>query len=230
MSQRKAPIYLLIDTSGSMVGEAITSVKNGIDICIKALRTDPVSMEKAYVSIITFADEAKMAMPLTYVPDIVKLPDIEARGVTSMGDALRVLNESLQNDLRENTATEKGDYKAFVVIFTDGRATDKDVIESELKKLKRRKINYFIAATTSEDENVKKTLTEITLKEENVIYLPTANADTFKKFFMWVTQSASASISRVGAPDNGEDFGDQSSGGIGELPPLPHFDDDGDLL
>jgi uncharacterized protein YegL len=230
MHQRKAPIYLLIDTSGSMNGEAITSVKNGMDICIKALRTDPVSMEKAYVSIITFADEAKMAMPLTYVPEIVNLPDIEAKGVTSMGDALRVLNESLEKDLVENTETEKGDYKAFVVIFTDGRATDKDVIERELKNLNRRKINYLIAATTSEQEDVKKTLTTITEKEENVIYLPTANADTFKKFFIWLSQSASASITRGGTPDNGEDFGDNSTGGLGELPPLPRFDDDGDLL
>lgn len=226
---RKAPIYLLIDTSGSMYGEAITSVKNGIDICIKALRTDPVSMEKAYVSIITFADKAEMAMKLTYVPDIANLPEIKANGTTSMGDAIKLLNESLENDLAENSETEKGDYKAFVVIFTDGRPTDKSVLETELKKLNRHKINYLIAATTNEDAEVKKTLTEITQHEENVIYLPTANAETFKKFFIWVTQSANASFNRGDAPAPGEDFGG-GSGDIGELPPLPDFNDDGDLL
>lgn len=230
MHQRKAPIYLLIDTSGSMNGEAITSVKNGMDICINALRTDPMSMEKAYVSIITFADKAEMFMPLTYVQDIGNLPELKPLGQTAMGDALRVLNESLEKDLVENTETEKGDYKAFVVIFTDGLATDKDVIKKELAKLNRRKISYLIAATTNERQDVKETLTEITEKEENVIYLPTSNADTFKKFFKWLSQSASASINRGGTPDNGEDFGDNSTGGLGELPPLPRFDDDGDLL
>ena len=223
---RKAPIYLLIDKSGSMNGEAITSVKNGIDICIKALRTDPVSMEKAYVSIITFADKAEKIMDLTYVPDIVTLPEIEAKGTTAMGDAVRVLNDSLNNDLAENTAEEKGDYKAFVVLFTDGRPTDKSVLEAQLKTLNRHKINYFIAATTNTEEDVKKTLVDITGHEENVIFLPTANADTFKKFFTWVTQSYNASVSRgVETPE--EETGD---GSLGELPPLPAFNDDGGLL
>lgn len=223
---RKAPIYLLIDTSGSMIGEAITAVKNGIDLCIRALRTDPLSMEKAYLSIITFSDKADTAMKLTYVPDISNVPDIEAYGPTAMGDAIRLLNESLHNDLVENTATEKGDYKAFVVIFTDGRPTDKTTLETELAKLDRHKISYFIAATTDEDPEVKAILSKVTGKEENVIYLPTANAETFKKFFNWVTQSANASFGRN--PNNGEDFG--GSGNLGSLPPLPNFNDDGDLL
>ena len=141
---RKAPIYLLIDTSGSMAGEPITSVKNGIDMCVKALRTDPASMEKAFLSIITFSEKAEVAMKLTYVPDIPILPDFKANGTTSMGAAIKLLNESLENDLVENTLEEKGDYKAFVVVFTDGRPTDKSVLEAEVKKLNRHKINYFI--------------------------------------------------------------------------------------
>lgn len=231
---RKAPIYLLIDTSGSMNGEAITSVKNGIDLCIKTMRSDPLTLEKAYLSIITFDEKANVALKLTRLSDLVTIPDIKAEGATAMGDAIRLLNESLQNDLTENTAEEKGDYKAFVVVFTDGRPTDRSVLEAELQKLNRRKINYFIAATTSEDASVKETLKAITLSEENVIYLPTASSDTFRKFFNWVTQSYNASIGR---PNNGEDFGPGGKDGkdgtvhtIGSLPPLPNFNDDGDLL
>lgn len=230
---RKAPIYLLIDISGSMMGEPITSVKNGIDLCVKAMRSDPLTLEKAYLSIITFADKAEIALKLTKVRDIVSIPDIKAEGVTSMGDAIRLLNESLQNDLTENTAEEKGDYKAFVVVFTDGRPTDRSVLEAELQKLNRRKINYFIAATTSEDASVKETLKTLTLSEENVIYLPTASADTFKKFFKWLSQSYNASLN-IGKPNGGEDFGpggkNDSVHTLGSLPPLPNFNDDGDLL
>lgn len=224
---RKAPIYLLIDTSGSMNGEAINSVANGIDLCIKSLRTDPQSMEMAHVCIITFADKAEMAMKLTYVPEIQKLPELKASGVTAMGDAIRMLNESLENDLKKNTDQEKGDYKAFVVLFTDGRPTDKDNLEKELQKLNRKKINYFVAATTNDDPNVKSALAKITEKEENVIYLPTASPEAFKQFFTWVSQSASSSMGRGEQPNNnGEDMG----GELGELPPLPNFTDDGDLL
>jgi uncharacterized protein YegL len=157
-----------------------------------------------------------------------------------MGDAIRLLNESLENDLVENTAEAKGDYKAFVVLFTDGHPTDKDILEKELKKLNRHKINYFIAATTNESEEVKKVLVNITQSEDLVFYLPASNAETFKKFFQWVTQSYNASVNRAGVPDNGEDYGDKSKGDksnaggpgdpISSLPPFPSFVDDGSLL
>ena len=218
--ERKAPIYLLVDVSGSMVGEPITSVKNGIDTCIQAVRTDPQSLEKAHVSIITFASKANMAMKLTKVTDIVTLPDLSAGGGTNYADAIKLLNESLEHDLRENTETVRGDYKAFVVLFSDGEPNIGDH-KAELDKLNRRKINYFIAATTSTEEKCKKALADVVQHEENVIYLPTSNAGTFKKFFQWVTQSYNASVGR------GDDIG---NGSIGELPPLPDFNDEGELL
>lgn len=236
---RKAPIYLLIDTSGSMMGEDITAVNNGVDLCIKTLRTDPVSMEKAFMSIITFADKAEVAMKMTYLQEVGDVPKFQAMGTTAMGDAIRLLNESLENDLVENTAEVKGDYKAFVVLFTDGRPTDKDVLDRELKKLNRRKINYFIAATTNESEDVKKVLVNVTQSEDLVFYLPASNAETFKKFFQWVTQSYNASVNRAGVPDNGEDYGDKGTGNKSSagrlsdpssLPPFPSFVDDGSLL
>ena len=218
--ERKAPIYLLVDTSGSMIGEPITSVKNGIDTCIQAVRTDPQSLEKAWVSIITFASKADLAMKLTKVKDIANLPDISAAGGTNYADAIKLLNDSLKNDLRENTETVKGDYKAFVVLFSDGEPNIGDY-KAELTKLNRKKINYFIAATTSTDEKCKKALADVVQHEENVIYLPTSDTGTFKKFFKWVTQSYHSSVGK------GDDIG---NGSIGELPPLPDFNDEGELL
>lgn len=227
---RKAPVYLLIDTSKSMEGEPITSVNLGIQNCIKALRTDPESMEKAHVCIITFSEKAEIALPLTYLPEISTVPEFKVNSTTSMGDAIRLLNESLAKDLVPNDGEQQGDYKAFVVLFTDGRPTDKPVLEEEVKKLNRKKINYFIAATTSDSEEVKKILTEVTGKEENVIYLPASSPDVYKQFFQWVTQSIGASMSRGNKSKAIDDNGGDDGGDVGELPPLPNFNDEGDLL
>jgi uncharacterized protein YegL len=38
---RRLPVYLLIDTSGSMKGEPIESVKVGIETMLNTLRKDP---------------------------------------------------------------------------------------------------------------------------------------------------------------------------------------------
>ena len=44
---RKLPIYLLLDTSGSMHGEPIEAVKNGVDMLVSTLLSDPYALETA---------------------------------------------------------------------------------------------------------------------------------------------------------------------------------------
>lgn len=48
---RRLPVYILIDTSGSMKGEPIESVKVGLSDMIASLRLDPYALETACISI-----------------------------------------------------------------------------------------------------------------------------------------------------------------------------------
>ncbi len=61
---RRLPVYLLLDTSGSMYGEPIEAVKNGVQTLISTLRSDPYALETAYISIITFNSTAQQVSPL----------------------------------------------------------------------------------------------------------------------------------------------------------------------
>ena len=45
---RRLPVYVLIDTSGSMYGEPIEAVKNGLSIMLSTLNSDPYALETAY--------------------------------------------------------------------------------------------------------------------------------------------------------------------------------------
>ena len=47
---RKLPVYLLLDTSGSMYGEPIEAVKNGVQVLVSTLRQDPYALETAWPS------------------------------------------------------------------------------------------------------------------------------------------------------------------------------------
>ena len=62
---RRLPVYLLLDTSGSMFGEPIEAVKNGMQVLVSTLRSDPYALETAYLSIITFNSSAQQVTPLT---------------------------------------------------------------------------------------------------------------------------------------------------------------------
>lgn len=53
---RRLPVYLLLDVSGSMMGEPITAVQNGVQTLVSALNGDPQALESAYLSVITFSN------------------------------------------------------------------------------------------------------------------------------------------------------------------------------
>ena len=60
---RRLPVYILIDTSGSMKGEPIESVKVGLSDMIASLRLDPYALETACISIITYDKDVKQILP-----------------------------------------------------------------------------------------------------------------------------------------------------------------------
>lgn len=91
---RRLPVYLLLDTSGSMYGEPIEAVKNGVQTLISTLRSDPYALETAYISIITFNSTAQQVSPLTELAAFQQ-PNIEASGCTALGVALELLSQKL---------------------------------------------------------------------------------------------------------------------------------------
>ena len=86
---RRLPVYILIDTSGSMKGEPIESVKVGLSDMIASLRLDPYALETACISIITYDKDVKQILPLTELENL-QLPVIACpeAGPTHMGAAL----------------------------------------------------------------------------------------------------------------------------------------------
>ena len=56
---RRLPVYLVLDTSGSMTGEPIEAVRQGVKALLADLRGDPQALETAYLSVITFNNTAQ---------------------------------------------------------------------------------------------------------------------------------------------------------------------------
>lgn len=200
---RRLPIYLLLDTSGSMMGNKIEAVNEGVKLLTSQLIKDPMAVETAYLSIITFDSDARQLMPLTAINDF-KAPKIEARGATSLGAALKVLNEALDREVKANSAEQKGDYKPLVFLMTDGRPTDN--WESAIAMLRNRpkqKVATIIAlgcgSPAEVDGEILKKIANVVLMMDNV------SADQIAKFFQWVSQSvATASKSAQMTPANQE--------------------------
>lgn len=204
---RRLPVYLLIDTSGSMYGEPIEAVKNGIQTLCSTLRSDPYALETAFLSIITFNTSAQQLTPLTELTAF-QTPSIEAGGCTALGEALTLLSSKIDQEVTKTTVDKKGDWRPLVFIMTDGEPTDD--ITKGLSDFKNAKCGMVVACSVGQRANIK-TLKQVT---ENVVQLDTAEQSTIKAFFKWVSASISTSSKSV------EDKACEASS-MSELPPPP---------
>jgi uncharacterized protein YegL len=190
-----------------MTGEPIEAVKNGVQVLISTLRTDPYALETAYLSVITFDSSAKQVVPLTEL-SMFQMPDIHASGATALGDALSLLASRIDSEVTKTTAEVKGDWKPLVFLMTDGGPTDN--WKNGLAEFQKRKAGIVVACAAGHgaDTNVLKQITEI------VVQLDTADSATIKAFFKWVSASVSTGSQKVEA--SGIEVG-----GLNELPPPP---------
>ena len=122
---RRLPVYILLDTSGSMRGEPIHSVNVGLQSMLSALRQDPYALESVHLSIITFDLEAKVYLPLTPL-DQVQLNniDVPSAGATFMGAALELLAEQVSHQIQKSSDEIKGDWRPLLFVMTDGSPSD----------------------------------------------------------------------------------------------------------
>jgi tellurium resistance protein len=189
-----------------MHGEAIEAVRNGLQVMLSALMQDPYALETAYLSVIAFDSSARQLTPLTELTSF-QLPNLQANGMTAMGEALSLLADCIQREVVKGSAEQKGDWKPVVFLLTDGAPTDD--LDRGINAIRQVKTGTFVACAAGPGADTG-TLKRIT---ETVVSLDTADSSTLKSFFKWVSASISVSSQKI---ESGKEVS-----GLDELPPPP---------
>lgn len=196
---RRLPVYILLDTSGSMRGEPIQSVNVGLQSMLSALRQDPYALESVYLSVITFDIEAKVYLPLTPL-DQVQIPDLDVPnvGATFMGAALELLAQEVQQNVQKSSNDVKGDWRPLLFLMTDGSPSDVYAYQQIVPTIKQ--LNFATVVACAAGPKAKtESLLQLT---DQVVVLDTMDSNSFASFFKWVSASVVAGSSSAGVSDS----------------------------
>lgn len=206
---RRLPVYLLLDTSGSMHGEPIEQVKNGVQTLVAALRQDPHALETAYLSVITFDSQAKQIVPLTDLASF-QMPNIKASGSTALGDALSLAADCRQREVVKTTTEVRGDWKPMVFLMSDG--VPDSGWERGLTRFRQEKWGVVVGCAVGQNGDTQ-VLSQVA-GAESVVMLETTDPGSISAFFKWVSASISVGSQKV-------ETGQKEVSGLSELPPPP---------
>lgn len=201
---RRLPVYLVLDCSGSMSGEPIEAVRQGVKALLSELRSDPQALETAYLSVITFDSTARQVTPLTELM-LFKEPTLNAGGATALGGALKLLTQCIRSEVRKSTENQKGDWRPLVFLLTDGAPTDN--WQDAARELKNSKPANIIACAAGANADIT-VLKQIT---DSVVMMNSLSAGDLACFFAWVSSSIKMSSKSI----------DAKPGGPIQLPPPP---------
>lgn len=181
---RRLPVYLLIDTSGSMKGEPIESIKVGIESMLSTLRYDPYALETVNISIITYDRDVKQLIPLTPI-DELQMPEITTpdSGPTHMGAALEMLLTNMDKEVNKGTQEQKGDWMPLLFLMTDGKPSDKMKFNEVAPKVRASKFATVVCCAAGP----KAKTDDLCQLTDKVYQIDTLDSSSLMKFFTWVS-------------------------------------------
>lgn len=122
--QPRCPYIILVDSSGSMDGEPINELNEGLKLFKKELMKNELASKRVELAVISFDSEIKNLTDGFVSPKNFQPVEIEAGGVTRMCEAIKLAHSLIE--IRKQQYKDGGVqyYRPWIVLITDGVPTD----------------------------------------------------------------------------------------------------------
>jgi len=177
-----------------MRGDGIVAANQAIRSLTSDLRTDPIALETAHLSVIAFAEQARQISPLIELFEFQQPTLAGPHGQPDIALALRELAACIERDVAKSTREQKGDYRPIVFLITTGLPSPG--WQAAAAPIKSRRICNLIGlqADGGREQSV---LREIA---EPVFDLHSLQPDSLRQFFRWVSSSIKTISHEVDPP------------------------------
>ncbi len=123
--QARCAVSLLLDTSGSMAGEPIRLLNEGVNLFCSEVYKDDIARFSVEFEMISFGGKAERVMPFTSFADEKILPfELSANGSTPMGAAIEIAMASQAERKKFYKSAGIPYYQPWMIIMSDGQPTD----------------------------------------------------------------------------------------------------------
>ena len=182
----RCPCILLLDTSGSMSGEPIKALNEGLQTFKDDITKNELAQKRVEVAVISFDSEVNVVENFV-TADQFEVPVLTAQGLTRMGDAINKALDLLQE--RKSAYRDNGIpyYRPWVFMITDGSPQGEvpETIDKAKQRVKEeednRRVAFFAVGVEGADLD---SLRQIIVREP--VKLQGLN---FREMFLWLSNS-----------------------------------------
>ncbi|BAU53761.1 vWA domain-containing protein [Mucilaginibacter gotjawali] len=190
--ESRCPCMLLLDTSGSMGGEPIRQLNEGINTLKMELELDPLAAKRVEVAMVTFG-------PVSYESDFQTVDNfypkqLVASGDTPIGAAIRLGIDLVNKRKKLYKERGVGYYKPWIILITDGAPTDAWSLAAQLVREGESENRFAFFAIGVEGANFD------VLRQLSVRAPLKLRGLAFREFFLWL----SGSLKTVSSKNPGE--------------------------
>ena len=192
--ERHVACVLCVDVSGSMSGEPIKELNQGLVEFGNALKADAMACGRADVAIIAFGSEAEVIMEMSPANQY-QAPILQAGGLTAMNGAIDLGLDIIEERKRIYRSIGTEYYRPWLFVLTDGYPTDtsdQDTVKVRLQDYIRN--NKIVYMPMSIGTGVDKAILQAYYPDEfaaNKKIILKATQNNFRDAFQWLSNSIS---------------------------------------